>query len=70
MEQVHVTYYQCSDPDPCPHGSAMILVGWIWIRILIGNEDPDPGRQKKTHKISKKFKKFHVLKCWTFSVEG
>jgi hypothetical protein len=27
--------------DPNPHGSAFILVGWI--RIRIGNTDPDPG---------------------------
>jgi hypothetical protein len=26
--------------DPNPHGSALILVGWI--RIRIGNADPDP----------------------------
>jgi hypothetical protein len=25
-------------PDPDPHGSALILVGWI----RIGNVDPDP----------------------------
>jgi hypothetical protein len=26
-----------------PHGSAVILVGWIRIQIRIVNTDPDPG---------------------------
>ncbi len=29
-----------SDPDP--HGSTLILIGWIRIRICIGNANPDP----------------------------
>ncbi len=29
------------DLDPDPHGYAFILVGWI--RIRIGNTDPDPN---------------------------
>jgi hypothetical protein len=30
--------------DPEPHGSALIWLSWIWIRI--GNADPDPGAWK------------------------
>jgi hypothetical protein len=38
----------CSVADPEPHGSAIILVRFIWIRIRIGNTDPvpDPGGPK------------------------
>jgi hypothetical protein len=38
-------------------GNAFILVGWI--RIRIGNSDPDPGGPKWTIKV----KKIKVLKC-------
>ncbi len=46
-----------SDPDsyPDPRGSALILVGWIPIRIRIGNADPDPGGLKRSTKIEKVF---------------
>ncbi len=43
---------------------------------LIRSVDPDSEsgsgsrRVKMTHKIRKKIKKFHVLKCWMFSFEG
>jgi len=37
-----------ADPDPDPHGYAFTFVGWI--RILIGNTDPDPGGPKMKHK--------------------
>ncbi len=43
-----------SDPEPDPHGFALILVGWIRIRIQEG----------------KKCKKFHTLKRWMSSFEG
>jgi hypothetical protein len=46
------------DPDPNPD--------WIWIQsgqwFQEGKNDPT--------KNGKKVKKFHVLKCWMFSVEG
>ncbi len=35
-------------PDPDPHGSALIWLSWIWIRIRIGYADPDPGTRKLT----------------------
>jgi hypothetical protein len=31
--------------DLDPHGSVLILVGWIW--ILSGNVDPDPEGQNR-----------------------
>jgi hypothetical protein len=36
---------------PDPHGSALFLVGWFWIRIRIWNADPDldPRGLKITH---------------------
>jgi hypothetical protein len=46
-----------SDPDP--HGSALILVGWILIQ-----------EGKKDLQEKKKVQKFHVLQCWMFSFEG
>jgi hypothetical protein len=44
--------------DPHPHGFASILVGWI--RIRIGNADPDvdPGGQKIPSKIKNKVPNF------------
>ncbi len=47
----------------------------FWIRMdqhwfcHFGRLDPDPEGQKRPRKIDK-LKKFHVLKCWMFSVEG
>jgi hypothetical protein len=35
---------------------------------LYSPPDPDPGGQKLPTKV--KFKKFHVLKCWTFFFES
>jgi hypothetical protein len=52
-------YSSLSDPDP--HGSALILIGWIRIRIQNG---------KNYHKIRKKGKKIQVLKGWMFSFES
>ncbi len=40
-----------SSPDPDPHRSACILVGWI--RIRIGNTDPDPWGPKWPTKVKK-----------------
>jgi hypothetical protein len=40
-----------------PHGSALILVGWIWIRIW-------------ANMTFKKVEKREVLKGWMFSFEG
>jgi hypothetical protein len=37
--------------DPDPHGSALILVGWIWIRT--GNPDTNSGEKKIIHKNRK-----------------
>jgi hypothetical protein len=61
-QSVSILVHTCvADPD------------WIriqsgqWIRIR--NPDPDPGAQKVTHK-NKKGKKFHVLKCWMFSLRA
>jgi hypothetical protein len=34
------------DTDPDPYGSALILIGWIRIRIQIRDVDPNPGGQK------------------------
>jgi hypothetical protein len=34
-----------SDPDP--HRSALIFVGWIWIRIQESKIDPQKRRKKK-----------------------
>jgi hypothetical protein len=34
------------DADPDPHGSTLIWLSWI--RICIGNADPDPGARKLT----------------------
>jgi hypothetical protein len=31
------------EPDPDLHGSALIFVGWIRMRIRIGNTIPDPN---------------------------
>jgi hypothetical protein len=39
------------DPDLDP--GAFILVGWIQIRIRIGNTDPDPGGPKLLTKVKK-----------------
>jgi hypothetical protein len=44
-------------------GSAIILGGWIRIRIQ------QDSRAKMTQKY-KKLKKFDALKCWMFSFEG
>jgi hypothetical protein len=44
--------------DPEPHGSALVLVGWVRIRIHEGKKDPQ------------KLNKFHVLKYWMLSFEG
>jgi hypothetical protein len=35
-----------ADPVPDKHGSAFILVGWIRIRIGNMDPDPDPGGPK------------------------
>jgi hypothetical protein len=51
--------------DPDPHRSALILAGWI--RISIGRAES--GRAKRPSKIEK-VKKFLVVKCCMFSVEG
>ncbi len=48
-------YFQCCGSGP---GSAFILVGWI--RIRIGNSDPDPGGPKWPTKV-KKIRSFEVL---------
>jgi hypothetical protein len=45
---------------PDPHGSVLILVGWIRIRIRIGNADPDQGEQNLTIK-SEEMCYFEVL---------
>jgi hypothetical protein len=47
--------------DIDPHGSALILVGGIWIEIQEGKNYP---------RKSKKVKTFHVAKFWMFSFEG
>jgi hypothetical protein len=53
--------FSVSDPD------------WIriqsgqWIRIRIRNWEPEA---KNDPQKKKKIKKFHVLKCWMFSIEG
>jgi hypothetical protein len=36
--------YDSAAADPDPHGSALIWLSWI--RIRIGNADPDPGIRK------------------------
>jgi hypothetical protein len=41
----------------------------IWIRIGSVGSDPDPGGQKLPTKVEK-IKKFHVLKCWMFSLRA
>jgi hypothetical protein len=41
----------------------------VWIRILIGNADPEFRRAKITYKMEK-VKKFDVLKCRMFSFES
>jgi hypothetical protein len=41
-----------SAADPDPHGSALSLVSWI--RIRIGNADPDLGRRKWPTKKEKR----------------
>jgi hypothetical protein len=64
-----VVYGRVSDPDPDPHGSALIwAVGSgsayklrIRIRIQEGKNDP---------KKYKKGQNFHLLKCWMYSFEG
>jgi hypothetical protein len=45
----------------CGSGSALILVGWIRIRIQEG---------KKPTKNKKVYKNFMFLKCWILSFEG
>jgi hypothetical protein len=40
------------DPDPDQHGSTLIWLSWIRIRICIGSAGPDPGPWKIT-KINK-----------------
>jgi hypothetical protein len=41
-----------------------------WIRIRIRNPGSRSRRAKMTHKSTvEKIKKFHVLKCWMFSLE-
>ncbi len=42
-------YDSAADPDP--HGSALIWLSWV--RIRIGNADPDPGT-RKYNKINRK----------------
>ncbi len=61
-------FCKVADPGPDPY--------WIRVRIPIGSgsgslldPDPDPGGQKWPKKVTK-IKKFHVLKCWTFSFES
>jgi hypothetical protein len=51
-----ITSIKSSVSDPDPHGSALILVGWI--RMWMEEGKTDPQKRKK-----EKGKKFHVLKC-------
>ncbi len=53
-----VTKNQCFGLDPDPHGSALILL--FWIRIRLGNADPDPGAKKLT-KINNFYLRYYVL---------
>jgi hypothetical protein len=42
-----------------------------WIRVDFERLDPDIEEQKLPTRIEiKKVKKFHALKCWTFSFES
>ncbi len=59
-------FISVADPEPDLHGSALILVGWI--RIRIGYADSDPGGQKEPQK-RKNLINF-MLRCWIFSFKG
>ncbi len=37
--------------DPNPHGSALILVGWIWIRIRVGKNGDKNERKCRMDRI-------------------
>jgi hypothetical protein len=56
-------------PEPELHGSALIFVGGI--RIRIGFADPDPGGQKDSHK-RKNFINFMLKSagCYLLRAEG
>ncbi len=52
FESVSVTVRSCvSDPDPDEHGTALILVGWISIRIQEGKNALKNWRKGKKFKI-------------------
>ncbi len=53
-----ILLFMISVADPDPHRYAFILVGWI--RIRIGNTDPDPGGPK-WNKKSEENSSFEVL---------
>ncbi len=52
----------------CGSGSALTMVDWI--RISIGNANPDPEEQKWPLRIEKSEEKNYVFKCSMFSFEG
>jgi hypothetical protein len=57
--------------DPDPHGTEMILVGWIWMQLCMGMRiwiwikegKNDPQKLKKVEKC-------HVYKGWLFCFES
>jgi hypothetical protein len=53
---------------PDPLGIALILVGWI--RIRIRNLDPDPKGKNSPSKTEKSAEIFYVLKYYMFSFQG
>ncbi len=54
-------FLETSVVDPDPHGSALIVVGWIRIRTPNADPDPGPGGQKYPTK-KEKMKKYIVLR--------
>jgi hypothetical protein len=62
-----------SDPDPCGPvlifnpGSGPVLSFFSWIRICIGNTDPDPGELKVAHQ-KKENDKFMLKRSLTLFI--